>query len=128
MKKKRNAFTLIELIIVIAILGILAAIAIPKYRNSSKEAAITAHKSNVEMLKSAARMKILEKDEDFNWPNDKNENDKKGYVNYIDKWPEIPKVLNLKDDKGNEYKEYKVEYVKSGNQLKVTPDETANSN
>lgn len=128
MKKKRNAFTLIELIIVIAILGILAAIAIPKYRNSSKEAAITAHKANVEMLKSAARMKILEKDEDFNWPNDKNENDKKGYVNYIEKWPEIPKVLNLKDDKGNEYKEYNVVYVKEGSKLTITPDEKVKGN
>lgn len=123
MKKKRNAFTLIELIIVIAILGILAAIAIPKYRNSSKEAAITAHKANVEMLKSAARMKILEKDEGFTWTKASHDEEK-----YIDKWPEIPKGLKLKDATGNEFEEYKVEYVKSGNQLKVTPDETANSN
>lgn len=123
MKKKRNAFTLIELIIVIAILGILAAIAIPKYRNSSKEAAITAHKSNVEMLRSAARMKILDEDEAFTWTKASHDGEK-----YLDKWPEIPKGLKLKDATGNEFEEYKVEYVKSGNQLKVTPDETANSN
>ena len=115
MKKKRQAFTLVELIIVIAIMGILAAIAIPKYNKSRIKAAETAHIANVEMLKSAARMKILDKDESFNWPTDNKENDKKGYVNYMEKWPEIPSGLKFKDND-----EYSLVYDMKT--IKVSPD------
>ena len=88
-KKKRQAFTLVELIIVIAIMGILAAIAIPKYNKSKIKAAETAHVANVEMLKSAAKMKILDGDDTFTWTNDKYEGD------YVEKWPEIPNGLKF---------------------------------
>ena len=38
----RNAFTLVEILIVVVILGILAAIVVPKFSNASEQSAQTA--------------------------------------------------------------------------------------
>ena len=49
----RKAFTLIELLIVVVIIGILAAIGIPKFANSKSKGYITAMKSDLRNLISA---------------------------------------------------------------------------
>lgn len=59
-KKKRKGFTLVELVVVIAILGILATIAIPRFSESRKSAAVAAHNANVRVIKSVVVMYLAD--------------------------------------------------------------------
>lgn len=107
--KKKKGFTLVELVIVIAIIGILAAIAIPKYQQSKKQAAISAHKANVHMLESAATMRLADGvNEEITWPDGKEKE-------YVQKWPKVPDVL--KNELGKNY----TVTIKTNGDIEVNP-------
>ncbi|GGI54145.1 pilin [Oxalicibacterium solurbis] len=60
MKKAQQGFTLIELMIVVAIIGILAAVAIPQYQNYTIRAKVANALTSVDSLKTAVALCIQE--------------------------------------------------------------------
>ena len=55
-KKNKKGFTLIELVVVIAILGILAALAIPRFTGTQLRAQERTHNANVRTIQSAVAL------------------------------------------------------------------------
>lgn len=61
MKRVQQGFTLIELMIVVAIIGILAAVALPQYQDYTKKAKISNAITAVEAVKTAVALCIQER-------------------------------------------------------------------
>ena len=63
MKRLQRGFTLIELMIVVAIIGILAAIAIPNFSRFQSKAKQSEAKTNLKALCTAAKSRFAERDD-----------------------------------------------------------------
>lgn len=138
LKKNKKGFTLVELVVVIAILGILAAIAVPKLGASRQTAAKTVHEANIKVLTSAATMYIADKGvpstENVVWAPgggtksseftiDEETESKNMWANYLQEWPKAPTGLKIEDsDVDINEKDYVVTIDTDGN-ITVTNEE-----
>lgn len=87
---RNKGFTLIELMIVVAIIGILAVVAIPLYANAVKKAKEGATKGGLSALRSA--IKIYYSDHEGIWPSQvagATASDNLANLGYIDQIPKI---------------------------------------
>jgi len=63
MNRKKSGFTLIELLIVVAIIGILAAIAVPNFLNAQARAKLAKSYANMKTIQTAINTYMV----DYNW-------------------------------------------------------------
>lgn len=99
LKNKKKGFTLLELLVVLAILAILIAIAVPVYKNQKEKAARTAHNANVRVLETAVESYRQDKGK---LPDKLNINELVN-GNYIKSVPKVPAGA-VTDSKETEYK------------------------
>lgn len=60
--KMKKAFTLVEILIVVAILGILAAIVLPQFQSHTQQAKESAAKDNLRILRNAIELYAAQHD------------------------------------------------------------------
>ncbi len=61
--KAKSGFTLVEILIVVVILGILAAIVIPQFSNASSEAKLASLKSNLQSIRAQIQLYKIKNDD-----------------------------------------------------------------
>lgn len=66
-KKRKNGFTLVEILIVVIILGILAAIVIPQFTEASNDAKNSSLESNLQTLRSQFELYKVQHNDTYPW-------------------------------------------------------------
>ena len=87
-KLGNKGFTLIELIVVIAVIGVLVLLAAPKFLGYTRDAKVAALQSDVKTLSNAALLFNIESEDD-RWPFT-DDTDGDGTLDYEVSWGDIP--------------------------------------
>ncbi|MCM8900918.1 prepilin-type N-terminal cleavage/methylation domain-containing protein [Caldicoprobacter algeriensis] len=105
-RKNKKGFTLIELVVVIAILGVLALLITPNVVNRIDEAEKAVDKANLEMIQKAIEMYYIEYGE---YPQVDNfadlqpyltqDSEENKYIKLLDEWPELKSITGVTYDK-----------------------------
>ena len=67
MKTRKSGFTLVEILIVVIILGILAAIVIPQFTEASNDARVSSLVSNLQTLQSQCELYKVQHNDRYPW-------------------------------------------------------------
>lgn len=131
-KKNKKGFTLVELMVVVTIIGILTAIAVPVYNASQKKAKLNAHLANVRILMGAAAQCTANEGNpttNITWDKSNNSGTEGPFKwgNYLQGWPKNP-FENDDDDEGDDAYSVTISTtgqvtVKAGENI-VTPNDT----
>lgn len=93
MRKKNAGFTLAELLIVVAIVGILVAISIPMFTAQRKKAIIAVNKANIRSARAAAAAMLYESDESLDEFENQSRTGYRYYIYDVDKGKIVSKAV-----------------------------------